>query len=99
LARSLHLDTKIVLHVIKSFTKHIKEPKKGWISYVPPPKSAKRLHAIIETPLELTQERSSFVEPIPYTRTMQKHILAQKHANQLVAEQKALRAKQEAKKD
>jgi hypothetical protein len=99
LARSIHLDTNIILNVIKSFTEHIKAPKKGWISYVPPPKSVKKVDAIIETPLELTQERSSFVEPIPYTRTMQKHILAQKHANQLVAEQKALRAKQEAKKD
>ena len=41
LAKEMHLDTDIVLHVLKSFTEHINAPKKGWTQYIPPPETEK----------------------------------------------------------
>jgi hypothetical protein len=81
LAKDLHLDTNIVLHVIKSFTEHIEAPKKDWIHYVPPPEPMKKVHTVVKTPLEPRKERPPYVEPIPFPRTMQKHILVQQCAD------------------
>ena len=38
LAKDMHLDTDIVLQVLKKFTEEMGAPKKGWTGYVPPPK-------------------------------------------------------------
>ena len=86
----MHLDTDIFLHVLRSFTEHIEAPKKGWTQYVPPPEPEEE-RSVLQASLEPVKERPPYVEPVPFPRTMRKHILAQQLADKMKAEQEALK--------
>ena len=55
-----------------------------------------KVHDVAAAPLEPIKERPPYVEPVPFPRTMRKHILAQQLAERLEAEQKAQKEKEEA---
>ena len=95
LAKDMHLDTDIVLQVLKTFTEEMGAPKKGWTGYVPPPKEEKLIQQVA---LEPIAERPPYVETVPFPRTMWKHILAQQLAEKQKIEDEARREKEEAER-
>jgi hypothetical protein len=70
----LYLDSDIVLHVIKAFIEHMKAPKKDRLRF-PKPKLEPVPKAVIAAPTETLKERPQYVPPVPFPRTMERHIL------------------------
>jgi hypothetical protein len=83
-----------VLHILQCFSEHIKEPKKDWIRYEPPPQPPKEVH-IIYAPLGPPRERPPIVDPLPFPNTARKHMLMQQFLDRQEAEKKAQEEKEE----
>ena len=56
------------------------------------------MQAIVDVPMEPPRERPPYVEPLPFPRTAEKHMLAQQLAEQLEEEQRILKEQEEAAK-
>jgi hypothetical protein len=83
IAEEHYLDPDIVLHVLQSFSKHLKAPKKNWFRCKPPqPKKV----CIIYAPLEPLAERPPIVDKVPFPNTVRKNMLMKRYMDQQEAE-------------
>jgi hypothetical protein len=85
----------MVLDVLRDFIEFIGAPKMEWLHYTPPSQPVEAVQMVVDTPKEVLIERQPYEEPLPFPRTVSKHIRAQLLTEQTEKEKEELKELEE----